>query len=200
MDDTDNTIWDALKREVNEETGLWIKESDIWKGKMGFEWTLDEDVKQSDLTQAEMEFQWGLDEDVEDDTGMASELSSMDESEDFPEDADMALELNFMIVGEELAPEVKLDPQEHLESLWANEKDLAGLKMTPEMRCVVKDAFASLNLRYQYGLARICFGMPCVSAAVLGCLFLMGILSRDTGEVVMIWVLLASASLGFFLG
>ena len=171
MDDTDNTIWDALKREVNEETGLWIKESDIWKGEMGFELALDEDVKESDTRQAEMEFQWGLDEDVEDDTGMASELSSVDESEEFPEDTKLALELNFMIVSGELTPEVKLDPQEHLESLWANEKDLAGLKMTPEMRCVVKDAFALLNLRYKFGWTMIIFGIWVVSN-VLG-LFLL---------------------------
>ena len=108
VDDTDKTIWDALKREVHEETGLSIKKSDIIQGEMGFEWALGKDVKDG---------------------------------------TEMALELNFMVEIKKLPEEVKLDPEEHLESLWANERDIVGLKMTPEMRCVVEDALDCLQSR-----------------------------------------------------
>ena len=202
VDDTDNTIWDALKREVNEETGLSIKESDVTKAEMGFEWTLGEDVKESDITQAEMGFGWGLDEDVEDDTEMASEVSSMDESEELPDDTEMALAINFMVDIEELPKEVKLDPQEHLESLWANKKDIVGLKMTPEMRDVVEDVLDLLeNLLETRGKIFRLVGlivMVLVIAAVLEWLLFMGILSRETGEVVTV-CLIPAASLLFFL-
>ena len=60
VDDTDKTIWDALKREVNEETGLCIKESEVTQAEMGLGWALDEDV---------------VGEDVEDDMEMALELN-----------------------------------------------------------------------------------------------------------------------------
>ena len=114
VDDTDKTIWDALKREVNEETGLCIKESDITNAEKGFDWVLGEDVN---------------------------------------DDTEMALELNFMVESEELPDEVKLDPEEHLESCWADERDIAGLKMTPEMRGVVENAFACLRLRRRVACA-----------------------------------------------
>ena len=128
VDDTDKTIWDALKREVHEETGLSIQKSNVLYGEMGFEWALGEDIEESDITKAEMGFGWGLDEGVKN-------------------DAEMALELNFMVGIEELLEEVKLDPEEHLESLWADETDIVGLEMTPEMRCVVEDALACLQSR-----------------------------------------------------
>ena len=108
IDDTDKSIGDALKREVNEETGLIIKESNITYAEKGFEWARSENVK---------------------------------------DDPEMALELNFIIEGEELAEEVKLDPEEHLESLWADETDLVELKMTPEMRNVVENVCTMLRLR-----------------------------------------------------
>lgn len=108
VDDTDKTIWDALKREVNEETGLIIKDSNITYAESGFEWARSENVK---------------------------------------DDPEMALELNFIVESDELPEEVKLDPEEHLESLWADETDIMGLKMTPEMRGVVEHAFAILRLR-----------------------------------------------------
>ena len=108
VDDTDKTIGDALKREVNEETGLIIKESNITFAEKGFEWARGENEK---------------------------------------DDPEMALELNFIVEGEEFPEEVKLDPGEHLESLWAHETDLMGLKMTPEMRNVVEHGFAVLRLR-----------------------------------------------------
>lgn len=108
VDDTDKSIGEALKREVNEETGLMIKESNITFAEKGFEWALGENVK---------------------------------------DDPEMALELNFIVEGEEFPKDVKLDPEEHLESLWADETDLMGLKMTPEMRNVVEYGFAVLRAR-----------------------------------------------------
>ena len=95
---------------MNEETGLCVKELDIKKGEMGFEWALvgEDHVKGGD--------------------------------------SEMALELNFLLErGEIKDEEVKVDPEEHLESLWAEEMDIVGLKMTPEMRGVVEKAFACLQ-------------------------------------------------------
>ena len=125
VDDTDKTIWDALKREVKEETGLSFKESAITYGERGFEWALGED-------------------------GKDDALGDMDKDE-----SKMALELNFIVEDEELPTEVKLDPEEHLESLWAGEKEVAELKMTPEMREVVENAFAILKLRKRFAWASV---------------------------------------------
>ena len=140
VDDTDKTIGDALKREVREETGLGIKQSEITYGESGFEWTLGEDVKGEDAE----------DEDVK--GGDAKGENAKGENakgEDVKDDTEtaMALELNFMVESEESPEEVKLDPEEHLESLWAGESDIVRLKMTPEMRGVVEHCFAILKLR-----------------------------------------------------
>ena len=116
VDDTDKTIGDALKREVNEETGLVIKESNITYAEEGFEWALGENAK---------------------------------------DDPEMALELNFIVERQEFPEEVKLDPEEHLESLWADETDIMGLKMTPEMRNVVEHGFAVLRLRRRIAWTRM---------------------------------------------
>ena len=124
VDDTDKTIWHALKREVKEETGLDFKESAITYGERGFEWALGED---------------GADETLG----------------DIKDESKMALELNFIVESEELPTEVKLDPEEHLESLWADEKDVMAMKMTPEMRGVVENAFAILKLRKRFAWASV---------------------------------------------
>ena len=116
VDDTDKTIGDALKREVNEETGLVIKESNITYAEEGFEWALGESVKN---------------------------------------DPEMAMELNFVVERQEFLEEVKLDPEEHLESLWADETDIMGLKMTPEMRNVVEHGFNVLRLRRRIAWTRM---------------------------------------------
>ena len=118
VDDTDKTIGDALKREVREETGLTIKESNV--------------------TFAEEGFQWVRSENVTDDP-----------------DPEMALELNFILEGEEFPEQVKLDPEEHLESLWTDEMDLMGLKMTPEMRNVVEHGFTVLRVRRREAWTRM---------------------------------------------
>ena len=146
VDDTDKTIGDALKREVREETGLGIKESEITYGESGFEWTLGEHVKGEDTKEGEAV----KDDDVKD--GHVKGEDVKDENakrEDVKDDTktEMALELNFMVESEETPKEVKLDPEEHLESLWAGESDIVGLKMTPEMRGVVEHCFAILKLR-----------------------------------------------------
>ena len=151
VDDTDKTIWDALKREVSEETGLCIKESDVIQGEIGFEWALGEDAKQSDIMQAEMGFGWGLDEVFKDEV-VKDEVVKDEVVED---DTEMALELNFMVESRELS-EVKLDPEEHLESLWVDEKDIVGLQMTPEMRCVVEDA---LDFLPSFGILATAMGI-----------------------------------------
>ena len=119
VDDTDKTIGDALKREVNEETGLTIKESNVSFAEEGFEWVRSENVT------------------------------------DDP-DPEMALELNFILEGEAFREdEVKVDPEEHLESLWADETDLMGLKMTPEMRSVVEHGFMVLRVRRREAWTRM---------------------------------------------
>ncbi len=92
---------------MKEETGLCVKEVDITKGMIGFDWALgEEDVKGG---------------------------------------SERAVELNFLLESGELPGEVKVDPEEHLESLWADEMDVVGLVMTPEMRGVVEKAFACLQ-------------------------------------------------------
>ena len=124
---------DALKREVKEETGLMFKESAITYGERGFEWALGEEGKDD-----------ALGEDGQGET-----------AGDIKDESKMALELNFIVEDEELPPEVKLDPEEHLESLWAGEKEVAELKMTPEMRGVVENAFAILKLRKRFAWASV---------------------------------------------
>lgn len=111
---------------------MGIKQSEITYGESGFEWTLGEDVKGED---AKGEDAKG--EDVKADTL----------GEDVNDTTEMALELNFIVESEESPEEVKLDPEEHLESLWAGESDIVGLKMTPEMKGVVEHCFAILKLR-----------------------------------------------------
>ena len=128
VDDTDKTIGDALKREVKEETGLGIKESETTYGESGFDWTLGEDVKGDDAKEGEA-------------------VKAVTPGKDVNNATEMALELNFMVESEESPEEVKVDPEEHLESLWAGESDIVGLKMTPEMRGVVEHSFAILKLR-----------------------------------------------------
>ena len=146
VDDTDKTIGDALKREVREETGLGIKQSEITYGESGFEWTLGEDVKGEDTKEGEAV----KDDDVKDEHLKGEDVKDENaKREDVKDDTktEMALELNFMVESEETPKEVKLDAEEHLESLWAGESDIVGLKMTPEMRGVVEHCFAILKLR-----------------------------------------------------
>ena len=102
--------------------------------------------KESAITYGERGFEWALDEDGQDDDALGDR--DKDESK-------MALELNFIVEDEELPTEVKLDPEQHLESLWAGEKEVAELKMTPEMREVVVNAFAILKLRKRFAWASV---------------------------------------------
>ena len=146
VDDTDKTIGDALKREVREETGLGIKQSEITYGESGFEWTLGEDVK----GEAAEEGEAVKDDDVKDEHVKGEDVKDKNaKREDVKDDTktEMALELNFMVESEESPEEIKLDPEEHLESLWAGESDIVRLKMTPEMRGVVEHCFAILKLK-----------------------------------------------------
>ena len=161
VDDTDKTIGGALKREVREETGLGIKESEITYGESGFEWKLGEDVKGDDAKGEDVkgedvegedtkEGEAVKDDDVKDEHVKGEDVKDGNaKREDVKDDTktEMALELNFMVESEETPKEVKLDPEEHLESLWAGESDIVGLKMTPEMRGVVEHCFAILKLR-----------------------------------------------------
>ena len=93
-------------------------------------------IKESNITFAEKGFEWALGENAKD-------------------DPEMALELNFIVERQEFPEEVKLDPEEHLESLWADETDIMGLKMTPEMRNVVERGFAVLRLRRGLAWTRV---------------------------------------------
>ena len=61
---------------MNEETGLCIKESDVTRAEMGFEWALDEDV---------------VGEDVEDDMEKALGLNFIVESKELPEEVKLDL-------------------------------------------------------------------------------------------------------------
>ena len=142
VDDTDKTIGDALKREVKEETGLGIKQSEITYGESGFEWTLGEDVKGEDAKGEDVKSEDAKGEDAKGEDVKADNLG-----EDVKDATEMALELNLIVESEETPKEVKLDPEEHLESLWAGESDIVGLKMTPEMRGVVEHCFAISKLR-----------------------------------------------------
>ena len=66
-------------------------------------------IKTSEITKGEEGFEWALDEDDKDDT-------------------EMALELNFLVESEELPEEVKLNSEQHLESVWADERDIGGFR------------------------------------------------------------------------
>ena len=101
--------------------------------------------KESAITYGERGFEWALGED-----GADATLGDMDKDE-----SKMALELNFIVESEELPTEVQLDPEEHLEHLWADEKDVMEMKMTPEMRGVVENAFAILKLRKRFARASV---------------------------------------------
>lgn len=125
---------------MKEETGLCIKREDITYGERGFEWVLGEEENGEGAKNEDVKGEDAKGENV------TSGLVKVEHVKHGPE-TEVALELNFMIKSEEPPEEVKLDPEEHLESLWAGEKDIVGLKMTPEMRGVVENAFAVLKFR-----------------------------------------------------